>query len=507
MYDLDAKQIFDNTASDNVFVWLTPKTKNGAAMGSPHPHPTTTATDLNNNNNNKINSIEVPDPEMAYALYQAGHSTYCRAPPAVEELLISALLENTGLGCGQYDSTGQSMTSLGRGEMETFISATPGSVTGFHTDFQENFTIQLSGRKKWTLQHGTVQHVLRGVTPHYAVSAVEGQIKAGRLNSEDESFNFGPPTVGENAIGPVDSVILEPGDVLYFPAGMWHQIEVLEPGVSINCSLMATNYATLVCQSLQHVLLKRPEWRASICRPVPAASSTTKSTTVTQTLENLLEGLPEIIKEWTTRQGAAQGMLPPVLQHGDAGEDDCDDEDGDHESENWQDVNDDGGSIDREKEKKRKRAQDDSVEMLSIDPDDQSDEEDEDDDDPIVSLETEPPSIAAFDPSPSALQAKCKTHRLVRNPLALLIDEKDVLKHYQTKNGSASDGRVYILNVNYAGNETHESHLRIRIHFEGAKLDKMSPDTLTTKYLETKPSILAWLLYLGYLVWTPKNLN
>ena len=65
-------------------------------------------------------------------------------------------------------------TTLGRGEVELFISAAapPATskehgkhTTGWHTDFQENFTIQLSGIKRWTLRRGRVRHPLRATTP------------------------------------------------------------------------------------------------------------------------------------------------------------------------------------------------------------------------------------------------------------------------------------------------------------------------------------------------------
>ena len=477
MLDLNVQKIFEKTASENIFVWLQ------QAMD----HSSSTANG-GKGGDKKINSIEVPDPETAFALYQAGHATYCRAPSHVEELLVGALLENTGLGCGQYDASGQSMTSLGRGEVETFISTKAGSVTGWHTDFQENFTIQLSGRKKWSLQRGTVVNVLRGVTPHYSVSAIEGQVKAGRLDQNE--FAFGPPAVGKNATGPVDEVILEPGDVLYFPAGMWHKIEVLEPGISINCSLMATNYATLVCQSLQHILLQRPEWRASVCRP-------SDGSTVTETVDNLLEKLPGVIRDWTRQGAAAQGMLPPVLQHGEVvapGEND----------ESWEELEEDDGDSEEDEEVGKIAPRKDFGESSSMGSD--SDEAVAGDEDaPTVNLDDEPPQNAEFDPSVSALQGKLKTHRLGRNPLALLIDEKDIVRHYQ-KNGNGSNGiHVYVLNVNYAGNEAHESFLRVRIQTDQAKLDKAPADEIAKRFLEKKPNLIGWLLYLGYLVWVPRK--
>ena len=487
MFDLNVQHILEQTASENIFVWLPiesptssmdPKSENGHGKGQ----------------NKKINSIEVPDAETAYALYRAGHATYCRAPPRVEELLVSALLENTGLGCGQYDSSGQSITSLGRAEVETFISTRVGNVTGWHTDFQENFTIQLSGRKKWSLQKGTVANVLRGVTPHYSVSAVEGQIKAGRL--DQPNFAFGPPTIGTNATGPVEEVIVEPGDVLYFPGGMWHKIEVLEPGISINCSLMATNYATLVCQSLQHLLLQRPEWRASVCRP-PADSTTT----VTGMVNNFLQTLPDIIRDWT-RQGAAQGMLPPILQHGEVVTP------GDkNDSESWEEMEDGCDSHDSdEKDDVNSPVDDSNKDSLSLvcnNDDAVCDNEGV----PIVNLDDEPPVNAEFDPSLPALREKLKSHNLGRNPLALLIDENDIVRQYQKhgKKGNNSGEHVYVLNVNYAGNEAHESFLRVRIQTKEAKLDRVPVDRMLERFLEKKPHVIGWLLYLGYIVWVPRK--
>jgi hypothetical protein len=47
-----------------------------------------------------------------------------------------------------------------------------------------------------------------------------------------------------NAVGEVESVLLQPGDTFTF-AGMWRKVEVIEPGVSINISLMATNIRPL----------------------------------------------------------------------------------------------------------------------------------------------------------------------------------------------------------------------------------------------------------------------
>ena len=258
MCHLNVESLLRETSSDNVFVWLRRQSHDQKSKSGNNG--------VNNNNNNiqknqekdLIQSIEVSDVDTAIALYKiGGHATYCRAPPKVEQSLVSSLLRATGLGCGQYDPSGESMISLGRGEVEAFVS-TPDHITNWHYDFQENFTIQLSGIKRWTIQQGMIRDPIRGCTPHYASpEAVESQLKAAHLF--DRKFQFGYPKTGTTASGQVVSIDVKPGDVFYFPAGMWHKVETIEPGVSINVSLMATNYATVVSQAIQHILHKIPQ--------------------------------------------------------------------------------------------------------------------------------------------------------------------------------------------------------------------------------------------------------
>jgi ribosomal protein L16 Arg81 hydroxylase len=68
-------------------------------------------------------------------------------------------------GSTTSESPGDSMT-----EIEIFVSK-KGNYTDFHMDFQENFTFQLKGSKKWRLktEHGMQAPVL-GFSPHYSQS-------------------------------------------------------------------------------------------------------------------------------------------------------------------------------------------------------------------------------------------------------------------------------------------------------------------------------------------------
>jgi hypothetical protein len=419
MCNLDAETILRETSSDNIFLWLQQKRVVAA----------TKDTTSNNNNQNLIQSIEVSDVKSAIALHlTAGHATYCRAPPKVEQCLVSNLLRGTGLGCGQYDPSGESMVAMGRGEVETFIS-TDGHVTNWHFDFQENFTIQLSGIKRWTLQQGTLKDPIRGCTPHYASpESVESQLKVAHLC--DRKFRFGYPEKGVNATGDRVTIDVKPGDVLYFPAGMWHMVETIEPGVSINVSLMASNYATVTCQALQHFLLKDEKWREPVLN--------NETTNVVENLKQLLKELPDQIRELEREGRGAEAILPPVLQYPPKFEMGNEDEAWETVDEREDNDEDDDDNIDEhEEEEKEEHGQygsdDDETSNDILDPMD-------------------------FDEYPKEWDFHTCTTKLTRNPLACLTRLDEVSSFYEGK--KPRDESLFVLNFNYAGNEMHQSTVR-----------------------------------------------
>jgi hypothetical protein len=192
---LDVPRLFEATASDKVFIWVGDSTTQSRAAKSsnssghgrrpgvhrrPGPPPGASSSRAPADllaAPRPLQSVELEDSAAAAALHGAGHSAYCRAPPGLEANLVASLLRGTGLGClGASDLAaaaapggGGGEHALARGEVELFFG-TPGHVTDWHFDFQENFTVQLSGAKRWLLGRSPVAHPLRGHTPHYARS-------------------------------------------------------------------------------------------------------------------------------------------------------------------------------------------------------------------------------------------------------------------------------------------------------------------------------------------------
>jgi len=486
LFDLDPESLLRETSSDAIFVWLQQAPSQPMARQSQPlcalPYLTAAAVSASKIQHRPASvslthSIEVSDADAALALHKVGHATYCRAPPHVEQFLVSSLLADTGLGCGQFSSSEPATSSgpltsncLGRGEVEVFMSAVAGHQTDWHYDFQENFTIQLSGVKEWTLQHSTVKHPLRGVTPHYyCPETVEPQLKAAHL--ADPKFLFDHPQVGVNALGDTETVVVRPGDVLYFPAGMWHKVQVNEPGVSINISLMATNYATLTCQTLQHYLLKKEEWRESVVNSL--------ENDVIAKLKTLLMELPGIIQDFE-KQGGAEAMIPPATRHG------C------------------------------------ALPIREYTSSEEEEKHDDDDDEEIEEIidcrKPKNRSLSKF--SAQDLRAQMKSHRLARNPLASLLREEEILSFYKKGDDESEnqveedidddDSEVYVLNVNYAGNECHESAVRVRLRgsgvlFQAAASKEDSPLPASDDWIDSEAERLAlgYLVYYGYLLWLP----
>jgi hypothetical protein len=462
LFGLNVKEIFAETSSENVFLWLRPP---------PSKSDTKTA----------LHSVEISDPASAFALHQSGsHPAYCRAPPALEQLLVGSLLRATGLGAGHYHPPHADVvtigggTTLGRGEVELFISTSSSSskskdngstkkhLTGWHTDFQENFTIQLSGVKKWTLRRGRVRHPLRGTTPHYAreASVIENQLKVARLSSmsgtggdsDIENNPYGFEYGENNAYGSEMTLTLYPGDCLYFPSGMWHKVETIEPGVSLNVSLMGTTYAKLMSEALHHLLIGSDEGWREIVTSRPGEEDATKH------LESLMSRLPEVITDFVKNRGGAQSVLPPALQYPPIGN-----EENDGSEKSVGETSEDGKSMGSEGEEKCAPSDEEE--------EGQSDDDNSEDDDTPTSSIIIPMDHFVGPPGWSCI--KPPNTKLAKNPLATLIAMQEITQHLDTATGamdatssSSSSSKKYILNVNFAGNDMYESHIRVILETE-----------------------------------------
>ncbi len=514
MFDLDPKQIFEETSSDSVFLWIrqqqNQKIKDDSDYTNGENYLDDGDTEIGSSSIPPLKSIEIQDPDMAYLLHSSSnYASYCRAPPELEQPLVYNMLKDTGIGCGQYETLNDelsstspvSTTSMGRGEVETFIG-TKDHVTDWHIDFQENFTIQLSGCKKWTLKQSTLKNPLRGVTPHYksTYDVIENQLKASRLSNP--KFAYGKQDVEHNAFGDEVEIVMNAGDVLYFPAGMWHRVETIEYGVSINISLMGSNFASIVCGAIEHLLLKKDEWREVICNRHTgnAITDVEEGKVVVEKLDKLLGDLPQIIQDFKDN-GGAECILPPILRRAPsyvlATEDDYDEDQDDND-----DIH-DGTNGEHEIEYKEKVSEEKDGEHEEDECDENVQDASVDEDSQVIDLKTFE-SHNDYDysrPSPN--------HELAKNPLAIVMKLSDVTSFDSNTKRESQDENKYIMNVSYAGNEQHESRVRVLFHDDTGTLEgicKIEKDNIGDKkafqYTEFGGCPLAALFHYGYFFWS-----
>ena len=324
-----------------------------------------------------------------------------------------------------------------------------------------------------------MKHPLRGTTPHYKSSAdvIENQIKAARLSNPD--YRFGKQDLDNNAFGDEIDILMDAGDVLYFPAGMWHKVETLEEGVSINISLMGTTYASLLCKTLEHALLEKQEWRQVIC------SLRDTGCDVVENLKTLINDLPSVLEKLRD-DGLAEGILPPILRHPPV----------------FSVVNEE-----IEDEKVGGGGEKFGDDVLPGEKDGDSDGEANFPDSEEGSVQNEDEMIVDIDgfEIPEGFESITPSQEhWKRNPLASLMRMSDVKSFFETDlaRGSEDSKNLYILNINFAGNEMHESTVRVVLKDVSGQLEKfcsLRGKTLDDAImnLETPPSAL---IYYGYIV-------
>ncbi|KAF4684444.1 hypothetical protein FOZ60_007872 [Perkinsus olseni] len=227
---------------------------------------------------------------------------YFPAPQPLTDLMCTSIAEGLGVpkACGEYaDHTKRS-------EIETFVCR-KGHTTDWHTDFQTNFTIQLSGRKKWSLKASSTEcYPIRGRSPHFATSSNhEQQLKSARMQHSEAQYR--PP---DEYFADAEEIILSPGDVLFHPAGVWHKVESLDDeNIAINISIIALRWADIIAGAVKQLLLQRP----ALVWPVAALPS--RASLEGQLKALMASEVKPVLDSLSAREMASgvEGALPKLL--------------------------------------------------------------------------------------------------------------------------------------------------------------------------------------------------
>lgn len=231
------EKLCENTASENIHIW----------------YPDRSTPDEDVDCQKEIDSFATDDIPLAIKSYEkGGASLYFGSPVDFREVFCKQLANQLGMNYTAYFPDFTSMS-----ETEIFISK-KGGYTDFHIDFQENFSIQFRGSKKWKLLKSGLKSPLAGFTPHYKKSGnLEHQMK---LISLQTPIDYDKNHIEDNCI----SVQLDEGDILYHPAGIWHAVECIEDSFTINLSLKNYTKADIISSSLKHLMNINPSLRENL---------------------------------------------------------------------------------------------------------------------------------------------------------------------------------------------------------------------------------------------------
>jgi ribosomal protein L16 Arg81 hydroxylase len=143
--------------------------------------------------------------------------------------------------------------STGQGDV---YATRAGGGADIHFDRNDNFTIQLQGRKLWYFSS----------EPYYAQPLHNsGETEA---LPYDPTFVFDPSRIDT---GRLEEVVLGPGDMFYMPRGFLHGTRADEDSLSFNLSLGAQPWADVLLEGLRARLIREPGWRETALRDSGAA--------------------------------------------------------------------------------------------------------------------------------------------------------------------------------------------------------------------------------------------
>ncbi len=174
----------------------------------------------------------------------------------------------------------------------------PGGATPLHLDPQAVFTIQLAGTKRWRVSRApAVEAPLRPM-----IHEIVGSERFAQLAREAPWL----AVVAPQDEASLDAYTLEPGDVLYVPAGVWHTTDTSTGSFSLSLAFEPYGVLELVRDHLQQALRADPAFRASL--PVVPALEGSRPSVAHPAMHEFLAARLEAVR-------AAVAALTPESLH------------------------------------------------------------------------------------------------------------------------------------------------------------------------------------------------
>jgi 50S ribosomal protein L16 3-hydroxylase len=177
-----------------------------------------------------------------------------------------------------------------------FASKTSGGLKT-HFDQNENFTVQLSGSKVWTLWPNTLVdkpiHSYRRDEP--LVDPDAGMYIDARARFAD--------------LGPGEDVVMAPGAILYHPRGSWHATRAASESISLNICLEPMTWYDVVLGAVSARLTSSAKLRTI----VPALETAGDLEELARRAGGMVEAAQKALAELTPTEAAEACLAPPGL--------------------------------------------------------------------------------------------------------------------------------------------------------------------------------------------------
>lgn len=228
-------------------------------------------------------SVDVQSGNEALPYLRKGYTVYFRHIqnhfPSLKPVLVQ-LARDLAMPSAQFTS-------------EIFTSSRESGVP-FHSDYDLNFSLLLSGRKKeWTYAENESISNQTGICMPAEIDQIEpAQMK----------FLTKKPLPKEMPANSVTEALL-PGDLIFMPRGWWHTTHSFGDCVSVNFVMKGPHWAHLLSLALEKDLIADSRWRTY---PYGVAAEDEKKELAIEEFAQLLAELKESFKRETNHETAAR---------------------------------------------------------------------------------------------------------------------------------------------------------------------------------------------------------
>jgi 50S ribosomal protein L16 3-hydroxylase len=240
------------------------------------------------------------DPRRAVNYYRAGSTI------SIESGVVPRSYE---IGSALARALGQHVA-----EPATILSPV-GEAVPAHFDGGDVFVLMIKGRKQWTIAPNQTPFTNYSYFPAFGGAGNRGGVEHFELDTSNPATLFyrvdNPPT--RMPVEGSQTVVLEPGSVVFLPNGWWHKTECLEPSISYSYRVGRKVLGDVLVRAIAEKLSRDDRWRA----PLPMLMSKKYRAEAIKSLEDALVSFAEDVRLHGTRDIVSSELGAYFLRNND----------------------------------------------------------------------------------------------------------------------------------------------------------------------------------------------